>query len=90
MKHSEPLGKDDSVSLDLTVITSQICVAKLTLCSQSFHVKCEYKATMKRSLKLQIESKHANITYPCAQWGFKTTWNECLKWHIYSIDENVS
>ena len=63
MKRSEPLGKDDSVSLDLTVITSQICVAKLTLCSQSFHVKCEYKATMKRSLKLHIESKHGNITY---------------------------
>ena len=46
--------------------------------------------TLKGSLKLYVKSKHGNITYPYAQYKYKTTLKKILNRHTESVHGKIS
>ena len=48
--------------------------------------QCDFKATLKSSLKRHQTSVHENIKYPCNQCEYKATQQSSLKAHKLIID----
>ena len=69
-------------------------ISLIPLCSMRIQDNLEWMLEMAYLIichqKLHIKSKHGNITYPCAQCEYKTTWKWILNRHIESVHVNIS
>ena len=50
---------------------------------------CDYKATVKSNLKINVDSIHVEVIYPFDQCDYKATQKDDLKKHVESIHKGV-